>query len=179
MGKQIRITGIKELAEDFRRLGDAMADTLEAAVQAGALIPRNDARARAPYKTGDYRRKIGIETVEKTPTRCAVAIGVDDVRGPWLEFGTGLYAEGEGATKQPYDIFPRGPGFAGSAFLSPVEGGKMALYWNGAPHPVKHVRHPGICPRPHFRPAIDENAAAIEYEIRAALDAAIVEAIRS
>jgi hypothetical protein len=33
---------------------------------------------------------------------------------------------------------------------------KKALYWDGAPHPVKLVHHPGNEPHPFLRPAADQ-----------------------
>ena len=52
-----------------------------------------------------------------------------------------IYAEYVNYGTRPYDIYPKGQGL--------WHGGKQltsgsALWWPGADHPVKHVRHPGI-----------------------------------
>lgn len=60
-------------------------------------------------------------------------VTVGERYGYWLENGTA-----------PYDIYPAS---------------KKALFWVGAAHPVRHVHHPGIQPRPFFKPAIDEAEA--------------------
>lgn len=33
---------------------------------------------------------------------------------------------------------------------------KKALYWNGAPHPVRQVRHPGTKGKPFLKPAFEK-----------------------
>jgi hypothetical protein len=30
------------------------------------------------------------------------------------------------------------------------------LYWPGAEHPVKRVRHPGTAPQPYMKPALEK-----------------------
>lgn len=51
------------------------------------------------------------------------------------------YAVYQNYGTQPYDIYPKGEGtyHAGMKLTS-----GSALWWPGADHPVKHVRHPGI-----------------------------------
>ena len=52
-----------------------------------------------------------------------------------------IYAVYQNYGTEPYDIYPKGQGL--------FHGGKQltsgsALWWPGAEHPVRHVRHPGI-----------------------------------
>ncbi|MER7213212.1 HK97 gp10 family phage protein [Streptosporangium sp. NPDC000239] len=37
-----------------------------------------------------------------------------------------------------------------------------ALWWPGAEHPVKRVRHPGTAPQPYMRPAFEQATAPLE-----------------
>jgi phage gpG-like protein len=37
-----------------------------------------------------------------------------------------------------------------------------ALWWAGAKHPVKVVRHPGTRPQPYLRPALEDSVKEIE-----------------
>lgn len=62
------------------------------------------------------------------------------------------------------------------AYALPVEVGtgphiivprtKQALYWPGAEHPVKRVRHPGTKPSPYLRPAADRFYPRLTSRIR-------------
>lgn len=47
---------------------------------------------------------------------------------------------------------------------------KKALYWQGAKHPVKSVKHPGSKAKPYLIPAFDEERTNFEKEIRKAVE---------
>ena len=52
-----------------------------------------------------------------------------------------IYAVYQNYGTEPYDIYPKGEGlFHGGQQLTKGS----ALWWPGAEHPVKHVRHPGL-----------------------------------
>jgi HK97 gp10 family phage protein len=102
----VTITGDKELVRKLRRLGDDMSGRLlEAAVVSGALLVQNEAKRKAPVKTGNLRRSIHIgghsdksELAESdgtdiggnaaSPTGAHVLVGTNVVYGPAQEFGT-------------------------------------------------------------------------------------------
>ena len=44
--------------------------------------------------------------------------------------------------------------------------GKKALYWNGAKHPTKCVRHPGSKAKPYLIPAFESEKEAIVKDIK-------------
>ena len=44
--------------------------------------------------------------------------------------------------------------------------GKRALYWKGAKHPVKSVRHPGSKAKPYLIPAFESEKEAIIKDIK-------------
>jgi len=61
MKMQISVTGGAEIARKLERLaGRTSGQILENAVVAGALLVANDAKQRAPYKTGNLRRSIHV-----------------------------------------------------------------------------------------------------------------------
>jgi len=64
--------------------------------------------------------------------------------------GTGLY----GPEKRKFEI-------------RPVK--KKALYWKGAPHPVKKVMHPGQKPNPFVEKSIDQTTGRLDEFVRRAI----------
>lgn len=57
----VRVTGSESLARKLAALGEAaQGKMLERALVAGGLIIQNDAKRRAPYRTGNLRRSIHI-----------------------------------------------------------------------------------------------------------------------
>jgi HK97 gp10 family phage protein len=78
MNLHVSIKGGPELARKLGRLSDAAAgDALEQALTAGALLVRDDAQEKAPYRTGTLRKSIHTETREKTRTQVTVVVGTD------------------------------------------------------------------------------------------------------
>lgn len=148
------LVGMDALQKNLQRIADQTSRQLEAVVRTGALPVLNTAKTKCPYKTGTYRRGIHMETVTRLPTEVVVHVGTNDPRGPWFEYGTGVYNEAPGAPKTLIVIRPKN---------------KKALFWQGARHPVKKVVQQGLHARPHFRPAIDENEDRVIEEMRAAL----------
>ncbi|MCE7081159.1 hypothetical protein [Streptomyces sp. ST2-7A] len=89
-----------------------------------------DAGARAPRRTGALADSYVVEK----PRLLVRRIGSHLDYGAAVELGS-----------RPYTIVPRT---------------KRALWWPGADHPVRRVRHPGVRPRPHLRPALYTRRAA-------------------
>lgn len=146
-----KIAGVEELQRKFAQVESAVAaEYLARAVVAGALIVQNDAKARVPKRTGTLSRSIHNEVLESTRTKAVVGVGTDVEYAAAVEFGSGTFSEAPGASRQPITIRPRN---------------KRALFWPGAPHPVKSVQHPGVPARPYLRPAVDENKDAVLREI--------------
>ena len=58
----------------------------------------------------------------------------------------------------PYDIYPKGQGLF-HAGVQLTAG--SALWWPGADHPVKHVRHPGIKAKHFVEDSIEQTQARI------------------
>ena len=69
------------------------------------------------------------------------------------------YAEYVNYGTQPYDIYPKGEGtyHAGMKLTS-----GSALWWPGAEHPVRHVRHPGIQAKHFVEDSIEQTLPRIQ-----------------
>lgn len=86
-------------------------------------------------RTGHARQ--GIHSgVEDRGNEIALYLAHGKEYGPYLETGTGIH----GPKEEPYKIVPKD---------------KKALFWVGAPHPVKKVLHPGMRAQPIIAPTLD------------------------
>lgn len=104
-----------------------------------------DAKAKVPKDTTALQGSIQL--------RPAVKVGRAIV-GLWGSF-TIVYAAAVELGTGPRDIVPRN---------------RKALFWPGARHPVKRVRHPGTRPRPYLRPAADTWYPRLASRIRSFFD---------
>jgi len=77
-----------EVERNLKKLDGNLSSGLEKALTAGALIVQNVAKIKAPYKTGNLKRSIHPETIEKTDIKVIVAVGTDVEYAPYQEFGT-------------------------------------------------------------------------------------------
>ena len=112
---------------------------LEVAVQAGAVVIQNEAKRLVPKRTRTLARSITIEPAKVTDTRVEYHIGPQEPYGKWVEFGTGIHAEGGGGRQTPWR-FKAGDGS-----------------W---------VTTRGTRPQPYMRPAFDTKYAEAVQEIR-------------
>jgi len=108
MPVQVSVSGSEEITRKLRQLNAEMQGrTLQRALAAGALVVQNDAKQRAPYRTGTLRRSIhiggfedlasdyqatpsrgpGVRGPEGTGTQVAVYIGTDLEYAAQREFG--------------------------------------------------------------------------------------------
>ncbi len=87
MGFGFDLIGGERLLAKLGKMAKDYEDKLEAAVTAGAKLIENDAKPRAPYKTGNLRSSIHTETAEKQGSRVTVHIGTDVVYAATQEFG--------------------------------------------------------------------------------------------
>lgn len=145
----IEVVGLKDLERKLKAMGGAAAEALETAVQAGALIVQNDAKKRAPYRTGTLRRSIHMETIEKARDRVVVSVGTNVIYAAIQEFGGIIKAK-----NAPFLVFRS-------------KSGRLVR--------TKSVYIP---PRPYLRPAKEENITKILHEIRDVLREAILGAVK-
>ena len=123
----MKIKGEKELMARLEKIG-AIKDMTETLGKACALVERT-AKEKAPKDTGELRRSItskveGNVGYVYTPLEYA----------PYIEYGTGLFAE---------------------------EGGRTDVPWYYQDDKGEWHKTSGMKPRPYMRPALDENREKI------------------
>lgn len=126
----VKIVG--DVDKKLAALQAGAADALELALKAGAMIVQNEAKARAPKRTSALRRSIIVE-VRRNGTTIEARIGPTVEYGKYIEYGTGIYAEGGNGRKTPWVVS--------------LGGGKF-------------FTTRGQRPRPYLRPAFDEKREA-------------------
>ncbi len=151
------VVGVKDLVDRLERMGIRLSGTaVRRALYQGAKVFRDDARQRAPFRTGALRKAIVAETegfkvpgqkkrvhvARVTIARKAYTIGAR---------GTAKLAKPEPGQSRPYkkgQIYPRN-------YAHLVEFGT-------APHgyATREGVHPGSSPKPFMRPALDSQRAA-------------------
>jgi len=118
----IEIKGLNKLERAIRRSPRMVRQELSQAISTSLHLIRPIMKNEAPRgKTGNLRRNIK-----------AHAQGLEGSVGPNLDITPYAYYVHEGTG--PYEIRPKT---------------KKALYWPGAKHPVRLVKHPGIKANPY------------------------------
>jgi len=80
----MKIRGMNELRRNISNFSRELNEVLPTALKAGALIIQNEAKKKAPYKTGTLRRSIHTEMISNTQAR----VGTDVEYAIHQEFGT-------------------------------------------------------------------------------------------
>ena len=127
MSGNIRLEGLEEVLGALDNLADA--SNLNAALGKACALVERSAKQKAPKDKGDLRRSItskveGTEGVVYTPSEYA----------PYVEYGTGLFAEG---------------------------GGRQDVPWNYQDDEGNWHSTSGMKPQPYMRPALNENKEEI------------------
>jgi HK97 gp10 family phage protein len=137
---RVQVVGSTELAARLQALGADAQRSVVAALEAAAQTIVNAARDKAPHRTGTLRRSIRAE-VTGGGDQAEARIGPDATapHGVYIEFGTGIYAEGGNGRQTPWVVMIA---------------------------PGKFITTRGMRPRPYLRPAFDENKdkATREFE---------------
>lgn len=84
---KIKVTGVKELKKNLEKLSDEFTRKLEVATRAGALIVQNDAKQRAPYRTGTLRRSIHTEITSRRRDSVEAQVGTNVEYARRIEYG--------------------------------------------------------------------------------------------
>lgn len=128
---EIRIEGIEKLMERLSDLED-VSGAREAVGQACALVERS-AKQKAPKGTGELRRSITSE-VRETADGIEGIVFTPLFYAPYVEYGTGLFAE---------------------------NGGRKDVPWVYKDDKGEWHTTSGQHPQPFMRPAVDENRTQI------------------
>lgn len=129
--------------------------------QACALVERS-AKQNAPIGSGELRRSI-TSTIEGSGVEMAGVIYTPLEYAPYVEYGTGLFAEGGNGRKDVPWYIPIGNDFTeadAQKYHYPIIEGA-----NGQ----KFARTYGSHPHPFMRPALNENRAEILRLLKEAL----------
>ena len=123
----VEFEGAEKLMARLNKMSDEAA--LKKSLETAALLVERSAREKAPKDTGALRRSItskveGLEGIIYTPLEYA----------PYIEYGTGLFAEGNGRKDVP---------------------------WNYQDDKGNWHSTSGLKPQPFMRPSLDENRQKI------------------
>ena len=123
----VEFEGAEKLMARLDKMSDEAA--LKKSLETAALLVERSAREKAPKDTGALRRSIrskveGLEGIIYTPLEYA----------PYIEYGTGLFAEGNGRKDVP---------------------------WNYQDDKGNWHSTSGLKPQPFMRPSLDENRQRI------------------
>ena len=133
---EIKFDGLDEVLKEIESIGDA--SNLEAALTKACMLVERSAKEMAPKGIGELRRSI----TSKVETQGDDLVGVVYTPleyAPYVEYGTGLFAEGTGRADVPW-------------CYKDDEGN-----WHSTS---------GQKPQPYMRPALDENRTRIVEILR-------------
>lgn len=132
----VKVDGIEELVVDLE--GMANASTMHRALKKVGAVVERTAKQKAPKDSGALRRSI---TSEVEGTTCTVFTPLE--YAPYVEYGTGLFAE---------------------------QGGRKDVPWTYRDDEGNFYKTRGQHPQPFMRPALDENREQITKILGEALD---------
>ena len=132
MANDIRIEGIEEVFEEL----DGLVDTqkLEAALGVACALVERSAKQKAPKGTGELRRSITSKVIPDATGAVGIVFTPLEY-APYVEFGTGLFAE---------------------------EGGRQDVPWCYKDDKGEWHSTSGMHPQPFMRPALNENREQIK-----------------
>lgn len=139
MASEIRIEGLEEVLERLDKVAD-LREVEKAVGKACALVERT-AKQKAPKDTGALRRSI-TSKVEREGNGAVGVVFTPLEYAPYVEFGTGLFAE---------------------------SGGRMDVPWNYQDDKGEWHSTSGQKPQPFMRPALNENREQIKRILREAM----------
>lgn len=124
----IKLEGLEDIIAQLEKLDDT--SEFKASLQKACAVVERTAKKKAPKNNGELRRSItskveGLEGVVFTPLEYA----------PYVEYGTGLFAEGGN--------------------------GRKDVPWNYQDDEGNWHSTSGMAPRPYMRPALHENREQI------------------
>ena len=131
MSNEIRFEGLDKVLNSLQELGDT--DALNAALGKACALVERSAKQNAPKGTGELRRSI-TSKIENNGSELQGVVFTALEYAPYVEFGTGLFAE---------------------------NGGRKDVPWNYQDDEGEWHSTSGQHPKPFMRPALDENREEI------------------
>lgn len=135
----IRLEGIDEVLESIEDIGNT--EQFSGILEKACALVEGEAKKAAPKDTGALRRSI-TSKVENTDSEIQGVVFTPLEYGPYIEYGTGLFAE---------------------------EGGRTDVPWNYQDDKGEWHSTSGMRPQPFMRPALDENREKIIQMIKEGL----------
>ena len=135
----ISLEGIDEVLESIENIGDT--ERFSNILGKACALVEGEAKKKAPKDTGALRNSIASE-VENTESEIQGVVFTPLEYGPYIEYGTGLFAE---------------------------EGGRTDVPWNYQDDKGEWHSTSGMRPQPFMRPALDENREKIIQMIKEGL----------
>jgi HK97 gp10 family phage protein len=89
-----------EVFSSLKDLDGNITDIIHAALVRGGLIIEGDAKSNCPVDTGNLRGS--IHTVDDETVENGVIVGTHTEYAPYVEFGTGIYAENGTGREEPW-----------------------------------------------------------------------------
>ena len=157
-----------DLDRRLSRVSDAVAGAaLTRGAMAGGIVFQNKARQNivqnGSVDSGAMLNSTEARPVESDRHHAVAAVGPAVWYGALVEYGTGVFSEAPGASRQPIVIRPVNA---------------KALFWPGAAHPVMQVIQQGHPPKPFLRPAFDEGKGEAVAVMRESLGESLRGAVR-
>lgn len=153
----VELTGMDELLSKLASLGADIKNEAGVAGKKAMLQVENAAKTKCSVDNGLLRASINTQVVEESG-EAVVKTGTSLIYGPYVEYGTGIYAEAGNGRKTPWLWKVESRKWA-AIFGIPVGG---TILWKGS--------HP----HPFLRPAWDENKDKVVDDVQKNLEAAIV-----
>jgi HK97 gp10 family phage protein len=139
MAADIRIEGLEEVLENLEGAIDEQ--KLKSALGKACAVVERSAKQKAPKGTGELRRSI-TSKVEGAGTDAVGIVFTPLEYAPYVEFGTGLFAE---------------------------EGGRTDVPWCYQDDEGEWHSTSGMKPHPYMRPALNENREQIKRILKEAI----------
>ena len=136
MATEIRLEGLEEVIE--RLEGSIDVETIAAAMARACATVERSAKQKAPKGSGELRRSI-TSKVERDGEDVIGVVFTPLEYAPYVEYGTGLFAENGGRTDVP---------------------------WSYKDDEGEWHTTSGMHPQPYMRPALNENREQIKRIIR-------------
>lgn len=135
----IKIEGLDEVLADLNEIKDK--DVVEAALKKACLLVERSAKQKAPKGNGELRRSISSRVDDEGGDLVGVIFTPLEY-APYVEYGTGLFAE---------------------------EGGRQDTPWSYKDDEGNWHSTSGMRPHPYMRPALEENTNKIIEIIKEAI----------
>lgn len=171
MTKQYPVTGLKQVIDNLTAIGGKLEkQAMRSGLTAAAAVVRDEARVRAPKKSGKMAKSIRSGSARKNEDgNYSITVSLKGnshaFLGVFFEYGVSphlISAKGEDITVGGVNLSARKATRKGrnEGLSSDVDSQAMKI---GSNFVTGAVLHPGIAPRPFLRPALDTKASeAIE-----------------